>query len=222
MFGKSTIFAALSALSLVAAQSTTAPGNGTTSDVLVHVIQVGSANGTLKFFPEVTNASVGDKIQFQFYPRNHSIAQSSFDAPCSPLAQSATSNSTGFWSGFMPVTAEDTMMPVFTIDVKSTAPSWFYCATGKHCQAGMVGVINPPANNAARTIETYKAGAAKAVANVAPSGQASGDSPTDTGSNPSNPSNPAAPGADGGSGASSLASGFIGVLVAGLVSLALF
>jgi plastocyanin len=215
MFGKSTIFAALSALSLVAAQSPTAPGNGTTSNVLVHVIQVGSANGTLKFFPEVTTAAVGDKIQFQFYPKNHSIAQSSFDSPCNPLAQSATSNTTGFWSGFMPVTAEDPMMPVFTIDVKSTAPTWFYCATGKHCQAGMVGVINPPANNAARTIETYKAGAAKAVANVAPSGQASGSSPTDN-TNPSNPSSPAAP-----SSASSLASGFVGVLVAGLVSLAL-
>jgi plastocyanin len=222
MFGKSTIFAVLSALSLVAAQSTTAPKNGTSSDVLVHVIQVGSANGTLKFFPEVTNAAVGDKIQFQFYPRNHSIAQSSFDSPCSPLAQSATSNSTGFWSGFMPVTAEDDMMPVFTISVNSTAPVWFYCATGKHCQAGMVGVINPPANNAARTIETYKAGAAKAANNIAPSGQASGSSPTDptNPSNPSNPSNTAAP--DSGSGASSLASGFVGVLVAGLVSLALY
>lgn len=220
MFGKSTIFAALSALSLVAAQSPTAPGNGTTSNVLVHVIQVGSANGTLKFFPEVTTAAVGDKIQFQFYPKNHSIAQSSFDSPCNPLSPSATSNATGFWSGFMPVSAEDTMMPVFTIDVKSTAPSWFYCATGKHCQAGMVGVINPPANNAARTIETYKAGAAKAVANVAPSGQASGNSPTDNVSNPSNPTKPVTP--DGGSGASSLASGFVGVLVAGLVSLALF
>lgn len=43
----------------------------------------------------------------------------------------------------MPVTAESTTMPVFTIPINSTDPIWFYCATGKHCQNGMVGVINP-------------------------------------------------------------------------------
>ncbi|RPA86587.1 hypothetical protein BJ508DRAFT_204083 [Ascobolus immersus RN42] len=189
---------------------------------MVHVIQVGNADGDLTFNPEVTSAKVGDKIQFQFYPRNHSIAQSSFDSPCSPLAQSATTGA-GFWSGFMPVTAEDTMMPVFTIDVNSTAPMWFYCATGKHCQNGMVGVINPPANSTGRTIDAYKTAAKAAANNVAPSGQASGNSPTDTVSDPSNPEAPTAPTAPAdGSGASSLAAGFAGALVAGLVSLALF
>jgi len=220
MFGKSTIVAVLSALSLVAAQSTTssgaAPSPTGANDVLVHVIQVGSANGTLKFSPEVTNAAVGDKIQFQFYPKNHSVAQSSFDSPCNPLAQGATSNVTGFWSGFMPVTAQDTSMPVFTIDVKAATPIWFYCATAKHCQGGMVGVINPPANNAARTIETYRTGAGKAAANVAPSGDAT--SPTD--STPSTPegSNPASTD-KASSGASALATGMFGVLAAALVSL---
>lgn len=114
-------------------------------------------------------------------------------------------------------------MPVFTIDVNSTAPIWFYCATGKHCQGGMVGVINPPANNAARTIETYRNASAQAANNVAPSGSASGTSP-DSPTTPvgSNPSESPASGDDAGSGASSLATGFVGVLVAGLVSLALF
>jgi len=217
MFGKSTIVAVLSALSLVAAQSTTASGAApsATGNVLVHVIQVGNANGTLKFTPEVTNAAIGDKIQFQFYPKNHSVAQSSFDAPCNPLAQSATSNG-GFWSGFMPVTAQDTSMPVFTIDINATTPIWFYCATGKHCQSGMVGVINPPANNAARTIDTYRAGAAKAVANVAPSGGST--SPTD--STPSTPSgtNPVST-TGASSGASALATSMFGLLGAALVSL---
>jgi len=33
----------------------------------------------------------------------------------------------------------------FTYEVKNASqPAWFYCSQGKHCQAGMVGVINPP------------------------------------------------------------------------------
>lgn len=52
-------------------------------------------------------------------------------------------------------------MPVFTVLVKDTNPIWFYCATGKHCQSGMSGVINAPASTA-KTLALYKE-AAKAV-----------------------------------------------------------
>lgn len=52
-------------------------------------------------------------------------------------------------------------MPVFSVLVKDTNPIWFYCATAKHCQSGMSGVINAPAS-AERTLALYKE-AAKSV-----------------------------------------------------------
>lgn len=72
--------------------------------------------------------------------QSHSVAQSSFDKPCQPLQGGDVP---AFWSGMMPVTAESTTMPIFTIMVNDTKPIWFYCATGRHCQNGMAGVINP-------------------------------------------------------------------------------
>lgn len=143
--------------------------------VLTHVIQVGDREGSLKFYPEELKASPGDLVQFQFYPRNHSVAQSSFADPCIPIEDSDSGNGTvGFFSGFMPVTMEDDFMPTFTVLVNDTKPIWFYCATGPHCKNGMVGVINPPANNPDRTIEKYREAAAGADT-VAPDVPAGGD-----------------------------------------------
>lgn len=75
------------------------------------------------------------------YSQNHSVVQSTFDQPCQPI-QNIMPNVTGFFSGFMPVAAGATEMPVYTIAVNDTRPIWFYCSQGRHCQAGMVGVIN--------------------------------------------------------------------------------
>lgn len=155
----SLLAAASTLLGLTAAQSGTATSSAATpsGSVKAHVVMASNINGSLTFSPETITAAVGDLVQFHFYPRNHSLAQSTFDNPCQPMPQ--TNGTIGFWSGFMPVTSESTTMPVFSVVVKDTAPMWFYCATGKHCQAGMAGVINPPANPA-RTIEAYKAAAA--------------------------------------------------------------
>jgi len=142
---------------------TTAPA-GT---VMTHVVRVG-AGGALTFTPEKIKANPGDLVQFHFYPKAHSVAQSSFDNPCQPL--DGAGGATGFWSGFQPVDENSKEMPVFTIPVNSTKPIWFYCATGKHCQGGMVGVINEPAD---KKIETYKT-AAKAVAAAGVPGGAAG------------------------------------------------
>ncbi|KAA8911633.1 hypothetical protein FN846DRAFT_404093 [Sphaerosporella brunnea] len=124
--------------------------------VMTHVIQVSDANGTLAFFPSELTANKGDLLQFQFWPKAHSVAQSSFASPCQPLDSAGT---TGFWSGFMPVTPQDTTMPVFSVVVNDTKPIWAYCATGKHCQAGMALVVNPPVG---KTLAMYQA-AAKSV-----------------------------------------------------------
>jgi len=148
---------ALSALSIGSALAA--------SSITVHVVQVGAANGTLAYFPNNIKAAVGDMVQFQFAPNNHTVTQSTFDAPCQPIAMN--SNVTGVYSGFMPVTASATETPTYTILVNNTTPMWLYCSQGKHCQAGMTMVINVNSKaNTTRTLETYKALAAKATANL--------------------------------------------------------
>jgi len=47
----------------------------------------------------------------------------------------------GIFSGFMPTNGVIT--PIFTILINDTQPIWYYCSQAMHCQAGMVGVINP-------------------------------------------------------------------------------
>lgn len=85
-------------------------------------------------------AAVGDMVQFQFSPKNHTVTQSTFDNPCSPVA--LHSNVTGMHSGFMAVKAADVDSPTYTITVADAKPMWLYCAQAMHCQAGMVMVIN--------------------------------------------------------------------------------
>jgi hypothetical protein len=72
--------------------------------------------------------------------QNHSVVQSTFNNPCIPISdiQPATR---GFFSGFMPTTG--TIIPIFTLEINDTTPLWYYCSQAMHCQAGMVGVINP-------------------------------------------------------------------------------
>ncbi len=106
--------------------------------------------------------------------KNHSIVQSTFDQPCAPIANNQPSTP-GFFSGFMPVGENSTVRPVFTIAINDTKPIWFYCSQARHCQSGMVGVINAPAANSSRTLATFKDLAAKAPSNLSP-GQ-SGASP---------------------------------------------
>lgn len=103
-------------------------------------VQVGQ-NGFF-FDPPTVTAQVGDIISFVFSGSNHTVTQSSSDTPCSPLAG-------GFSSGLV---AEDGVIassPVvwnLTVeDVSSTI--WYFCENTQpqnHCNAGMVGAINPP------------------------------------------------------------------------------
>ncbi|KAL2128918.1 hypothetical protein VTI74DRAFT_8479 [Chaetomium olivicolor] len=119
-------------------------------------------NGSLTYSPNKITAQPGEFVQFQFHAGNHTVTQSTFDQPCQPI--SMHSNATGFHSGFVPAAASvaQGMFPTFTIQVNNTNPLWLYCAQGKHCENGMVMVINEPTANASRTLENYKAAAAKA------------------------------------------------------------
>ncbi|KZL83544.1 extracellular serine-rich protein [Colletotrichum incanum] len=163
----------------------------------VQVVSVASTNNTLKFFPDKINAPVGSMVQFQFRGGNHSVVQSTFDNPCIPISNVNTS-AKGVYSGYQPVAASAAMgqIPVFTVMVSSTAPMWLYCSQAKHCQNGMVMVINENSKaNATRTLENY-AKAAKTVPQAQiPGGGAAGGS----GGGSASPTGGAGGGSGGGS-----------------------
>ena len=52
---------------------------------------------------EEFNATVGDIIRFEFWPRNHSIARAEYMKPCQPIDVSNSEKSPSFWDGFHPV-----------------------------------------------------------------------------------------------------------------------
>jgi plastocyanin len=62
-----------------------------------HRVDVGK-NG-LAFTPNSTVAAVGDVVEFHYFPKNHSVVQTSFAGPCEFDLPNP------FFSGFMPVTA---------------------------------------------------------------------------------------------------------------------
>jgi plastocyanin len=68
------------------------------------------------FEPSTITAQVGDQVVFQWGGSAHSVVQSTFDDPCSPLA------------GGFEVPTQSSSDATFTIDVTSTDPQWFYCA----------------------------------------------------------------------------------------------
>ncbi|KAJ8068657.1 hypothetical protein OCU04_002359 [Sclerotinia nivalis] len=157
----------LSALSI---SSVFAATNTSTSTPQTHVVRVGSTNNSIKYIPDKISAQVGDVIQFQFAGGNHTVTQSTFDAPCVPISQST--NNTGVFSGFMNVAASlnsTGMVPVFSMPVKVATPMWFYCSQAKHCQKGMVLVVNENTKaNASRSLSNFATLSAKAPANLFP------------------------------------------------------
>jgi hypothetical protein len=54
------------------------------------------------FSPNQLTASVGDVVEFWFYPQNHSVARSDYKSPCIPYEDTGVGRQ-GFWSGFHPV-----------------------------------------------------------------------------------------------------------------------
>lgn len=96
------------------------------------------AGAQLAFNPNVVTANSGDKLTFSYFPKNHSVVQSSFQAPCAPLAN-------GFFSGFQPLSAGPGPVE-FVVTVNDTKPIWIYCAQTEksHCQSGMAMVVNQP------------------------------------------------------------------------------
>ncbi|KAI9686687.1 MAG: hypothetical protein M1820_010574 [Bogoriella megaspora] len=120
-----------------------------------NVITVAVGQNGLTFTPSSFKAPVGSIVQFQFYPRNHSVVQGSFDNPCQPSGPDA------FYSGYQ-IVASGTAPEVFEVTINDTNPIFFYCSQpfATHCKNGMVGVINPSeAGDPSQSLNEYTAAA---------------------------------------------------------------
>jgi len=71
----------------------------------------------------------------------------------------------GYILGFFPVVS-GVGATSFTVTINDTNPIWYYCGQVGHCQAGMVGVINPPSSG--NTLDAYKSAAGKAQTGTNP------------------------------------------------------
>jgi len=135
--------------------------------VVTHRVTAGF-NG-LNFEPNNVVANIGDIVEFKFLPKNHSVAQSSFDKPCEPLTD-ASGAQTGFFAGFDFVTDNGKLADdVFQIVIKDTKPIWYYCPQADHCQKKMGGVINRNFNDNDKTLDKYLAAAALTTQTIIPS-----------------------------------------------------
>ncbi|KAH9869938.1 hypothetical protein J1614_006859 [Plenodomus biglobosus] len=206
---------ASSTLSAVGALSTGSGAAGAAEGmVTVHIVQVGGPNGSLTFVPNNVKAAPGDLVQFQFHPKNHSVAQSTFDNPCVPIQNIMPNKTDAFFSGFMPTNASaaaTNQLLTYTVPVKDDKPVWFYCTQGQHCQAGMVGAINAP-ESGNKTVASFTALAATAPENLTP-GSASGSGSSSNSSAGNLPISPSAGGgaaAGGAGGAGAAASSTVG------------
>ncbi|CAJ2500537.1 Uu.00g033900.m01.CDS01 [Anthostomella pinea] len=103
-----------------------------TANTIIPVV-VGGAQDT--FVPNLVTAAVGDVIQFQFSNGNHTVTQSSADAPCTPLQAMVA---TAIHSGHIPFEDGQTTVGTFSMPVTSADTMFLYCATVPHCQEGQV------------------------------------------------------------------------------------
>jgi plastocyanin len=165
----------VSATATSAGATPSATSTGTNHQVVV--------GGTDKIFYDPANitAAVGDTITFQFQVKNHTVTQSSFATPCRSLTSTSTTGQIGFDSGFMPVAANATDFPTYTITVNDTAPIWAYCRQTSHCGEGMVFAVNA-VESGPNTFEAFQA-AAKAQNGTTATSSGSSVYPSSTGTN---------------------------------------
>ena len=151
-------------ISFLAAVSTNAApvSDRSTTTQVTHLVEVGKDG--LTYTPPFITANPGDEVQFNFFAKNHTVVQSSFQDPCTPLTN-------GIFAGFQPsnITKDTTGLVTFktiTFQVDTANPLWFYCAQANHCQSGMTFAINPPPGS----VETFNEVAATKTQNIAPPG----------------------------------------------------
>jgi hypothetical protein len=96
-------------------------------------------------------------VLFVFKQKNHTVTQSSFDVPCTPLDHGIDTGLYVFWitiafisnlatSTNFVADNETVNFPTYELEVKdSTTPIWIHCKqpVGAHCSKGMVFAVNP-------------------------------------------------------------------------------
>jgi len=153
-----------------------------------------AATGVLTFDPQSVTAAAGDTVTFTFYPKNHSVTQSTFDAPCTKIGDTAIASGFKSVADAASVTASPT---TFVVTVNDTKPLWFYCGQtlpANHCNLGMVFAINAPTSG--NTIDKFVA-AAKALAAPAASGASGAPGPSGSATSPSGSGSASSPSASG-------------------------
>jgi plastocyanin len=146
------------------------PSKTASAPQTTHTVVAGrGGEGTLRFDPDNIVAAPGAIVEFHFLPANHSVVEASFDAPCVPKDEAS------IFSGFFPVAknADGGVAQsgeVFQFEVRDDKPVWFYCAQGRHCQAGMVGVVN----QGEKTLREFREAAGRVTGGVGVQGQVQG------------------------------------------------
>src|SRR5271163_1284226 len=109
----------------------------------------------------------------------------------------------------MPVAANATQLPVFSVQVNDTKPIWIYCGQTGHCQKGMAMVINE-VSGSANNLAAYKAAAALVGTNSTSSTGSGSGAGTASATGPA----ATAPAATGASGTTSAPAKFTGAAAA--------
>jgi plastocyanin len=137
-------FVTLALLNLAIGSAHAQVASGTTTSsaaAATFTVDVGRADHV--FRPDVVQANVGDIIQFNFFPPNHSVVRAEYGYPCIPYEKMVPGKQ-GFFSGFKPVDAILSSPPTYQVKINDTEPIFFYCSAPGSCiDWQMVGVINP-------------------------------------------------------------------------------
>ncbi|KAG9051482.1 hypothetical protein FS837_006658 [Tulasnella sp. UAMH 9824] len=120
-------------------------------------ITVGGPAGPV-YTPNQVTAEIGDVLSFHFQSDNYTVTQSTFAAPCTPMAG-------GFDSGYMPVATGAIEFPVYNVTVQTADPIWIHCKQVGYCGMGMVFAANAP-----QTDKTFDAFYAAATATASTGG----------------------------------------------------
>ncbi|OTB17741.1 hypothetical protein K445DRAFT_315496 [Daldinia sp. EC12] len=224
------LIAAAATFSPIYAQTETTGGDEPTTtksnEAVTHTVRVGLQHD---FQPDTIKADPGDKIRFEFYPKNHSVVRADFKKPCIPW-ELTNDPAESFFSGPVEQDTVQSPIPSWDLEVNSTDPVFFYCSAPGSCiDWKMVGVINP---NETFTLDIQKAFVENSTFQLSP-GEAFPDesSPSSTAGSGSNPT--AIPedtdSSTSGSGGTSLSGGAIAgiaiggvAVIAGIVALVYF
>lgn len=123
-------------------------------------ITVSVGQGGTTFTPDTVAAAVGDIILFQFVAGNHTVTQAPFAKPCTQ-AWLDDDKAPGLDTGFVPGAGANGTTPIVQVRIDTDKPIWLFCQQGKHCNTGMVMVVNPPADGS-KTLAQFKSNAASA------------------------------------------------------------